>query len=69
MDEPWTLVIDGVLFDELTTHLFRDDDDEHGAVIAAGVAKTDRGTRLLARELFLARTASTSSRVSAATGC
>ncbi len=54
MDQPWTLVIDDVLFDELTHHLFRDDDDEHGAVIAAGVATTDRGTRLLARELFLA---------------
>lgn len=51
MDQPWTLVIDDVLFDELTHHLFRDDDDEHGAVIAAGVATTDRGTRLLAGTL------------------
>jgi molybdopterin/thiamine biosynthesis adenylyltransferase len=55
MEHPWTLVIEDVTFGELTGHLFRDDYDEHGAVIAAGIATTDRGTRLLARELFLAR--------------
>jgi hypothetical protein len=38
----------------LWTHLFPGDDDEHGAVIAAGIARSSRGLRLLARDLFLA---------------
>jgi tRNA A37 threonylcarbamoyladenosine dehydratase len=38
----------------LHAHLFPGDHDEHGAVIAAGIARTGSGTRLLARELFLA---------------
>jgi len=41
--------------DELTAHLFPGDDDEHGAVIAASVVRTPRGTRFLAHQLFLAR--------------
>lgn len=41
--------------DRLFAHLFPGDGDEHGAVIAAGVARTPRGLRLLARDLFLAR--------------
>jgi molybdopterin/thiamine biosynthesis adenylyltransferase len=47
MDEP--------LFRRLTDHLFPGDHDEHGAVLAAGVVETGRGTRLLAREVFLAK--------------
>lgn len=39
---------------ELRAHLFPGDDDEHGAVIAASVIDTERGTRLLAHHLFLA---------------
>lgn len=39
----------------LRAHLFPGDGDEHGAVIAAGVARSTRGPRLLARDLFLAR--------------
>jgi molybdopterin/thiamine biosynthesis adenylyltransferase len=39
----------------LMAHLFPCDGDEHGAVIAAGIAKSSRGTRLLARDLFLAQ--------------
>lgn len=35
-------------------HLFPGDHDEHGAVIGAAVVQTSRGTRLLARRLFLA---------------
>jgi hypothetical protein len=31
------------------------DGDEHGAVIAAGTARSPRGNRLLARDLFLAK--------------
>lgn len=54
MGAPWTLVIDDVQFARLHRHLFPGDGDEHGAVIGAGIATTERGTRLLARELFLA---------------
>lgn len=54
MSAPWTLVIDERLLHELMDHLFGRDSGEHGAVIAAGIVKTPRGTRLLARELFLA---------------
>jgi tRNA A37 threonylcarbamoyladenosine dehydratase len=53
--EPWTLVMDERLFAELITHLFPGDGDEHGAVIGAGVAESVRGTRLLARDLVIAR--------------
>jgi ThiF family len=49
---PWTLVISGGLFERLHGHLFPGDGDEHGAVIAAGIVHTHRGTRLLAREFF-----------------
>ena len=54
MPANWTLTIDEQMYDELTAHLFPGDDDEHGAVIAAGIVKTPRGTRLLARKLFKA---------------
>ena len=54
MAEPWTLAMDEVLHASLTAHLFPGDEDEHGAVIAAGLAATSRGTRLIARELHLA---------------
>jgi hypothetical protein len=40
--------------DRLTGHLFPGDGDEHGAVIAAGMAESSRGVRLLAREVVLA---------------
>jgi molybdopterin/thiamine biosynthesis adenylyltransferase len=55
MKGPVTLRIDANLFRILSEHLFPGDEDEHGAVIAAGVCETSRGTRLLAREVFLAR--------------
>ncbi len=55
MKTPISLSIDDVLFGQLFTHLFPDDGDEHGAIIAAGISETTRGTRLLAREVFLAR--------------
>jgi molybdopterin/thiamine biosynthesis adenylyltransferase len=42
-------------FDRLHAHLFPGDHDEHGGVITVGVAKSGRETRLLAREVFLAR--------------
>lgn len=55
MPGAWTLTLDQALHHGLTEHLFPGDDDEHGAVIAAGMATTARGTRLLARELIMAR--------------
>lgn len=54
MSEKWTLRIPSSLMDELQAHLFPGDHDEHGAVLGASVVRTPRGTRLLARRLFLA---------------
>ncbi|HKA66611.1 MAG TPA: ThiF family adenylyltransferase, partial [Solirubrobacterales bacterium] len=55
MTTPWNLRIPEGLHRELLDHLFPGDDDEHGAVIAAGILESDRGTTLLARELYPAR--------------
>jgi hypothetical protein len=55
MRRPLSLRLPGELMEELTRHLFPGDHDEHGAVIAASVLETERGTRLLAHRLFLAR--------------
>lgn len=52
MNVPWTLTFDADLYVDLHAHLFRGDGDEHGGAIAAGLASTPRGTRLLAREFF-----------------
>ncbi|MEV4410555.1 ThiF family adenylyltransferase [Catellatospora sp. NPDC049609] len=43
------------MWDDVSAHLFRDDRDEHGGVILAGLAPGPRGPRLLGRELILAR--------------
>lgn len=50
----WHLTIPESIFAPLVNHLFPGDNDEHGAVILAGVARSDRGLRLIARELHLA---------------
>lgn len=50
----WSLTAPPRLWADLVQHLFRDDGDEHGAVILAGHADGPRGQRLLARELLLA---------------
>ncbi len=47
--------ISRAMFDSLQRHLFPGDNDEHGAVIAAGICRSPRGTRFLARKLFIAR--------------
>ncbi len=52
---PVSLRIDAPLFRRLIDHLFPGDGDEHGAIIAAGMTASERGTRLLARDVFLAR--------------
>jgi hypothetical protein len=55
MPQGWTLRMDGSMYAALMSHLFPGDYDEHGAVVAVGMCVTERGTRLLARELFIAR--------------
>lgn len=54
MRKPFTLTISEPQFNALYAHLFPGDGDEHGAVITAGIAETASGTRLLARDVFLA---------------
>lgn len=48
------LTMPALLKRDLLAHLFPGDGDEHGAVIGCGVVQTERGMRLLARELILA---------------
>ena len=52
---PYSFRIGEPLFKQLMGHLFPGDNDEHGAVIAAGVSRSPRRTDLLAREVFLAQ--------------
>ena len=52
---PWRLTIPAGLYAELRGHLFPGDGDEHGAVILAGMCESDRGLRLVAREVHLAK--------------
>ena len=53
--KPWRLTIPSGLNHELQQHLFPGDGDEHGAVILAGTCESERGLRLVARELHLAK--------------
>ena len=53
--KPWRLTIPSGLNAELRGHLFPGDGDEHGAVILAGTCESERGLRLVARELHLAK--------------
>jgi len=47
----WSLIIPEGMWRALHDHLFPGDRDEHGAVLGAGIVRTDRGVRLLARTL------------------
>src|SRR5258708_4383348 len=47
--------MDERLYRELRAHLFPGDGDEHGGVIIAGLAETERGIRLLARQFVPSR--------------
>jgi len=49
-----TLLLPESVRNRLWAHLFPGDGDEHGAVLTAGVARSERGLRLLGRDLFLA---------------
>ena len=46
MRSPVSLTMDEQLLGQLRGHLFPGDGEEHGAVIAAGLAEGPRGTRL-----------------------
>lgn len=50
-----TVVIAEEMFRELHAHLFPGDGDEHGAVLGVQRVDSPRGTRLLARRLYLAQ--------------
>ena len=54
VNKPWRLLMAADFYERLHAHLFPGDGEEHGAVILAGVAETDRDMRLLARELHVA---------------
>jgi molybdopterin/thiamine biosynthesis adenylyltransferase len=54
MRGPFTLTLTEEQHTVLFAYLFPGDDDEHGTVIAASVVITERGTRLIARDVFLA---------------
>lgn len=51
---PWRLTLPDDMYQDLHRHLFPGDNDEHGAIILAGLCESDRGLRLIARELHLA---------------
>ena len=51
----WRLTIPQSLYEQLQNHLFPGDHDEHGAIILAGTCDSNRGYRLIARELHLAK--------------
>ena len=51
---PWRLTLPEGMYQTLRKHLFPGDSDEHGAIILAGICDSDRGLRLIARELHLA---------------
>lgn len=55
MNKRCVLTLPQVLADKLMAHLFPGDNDEHGAVITAGICRTKRGIKLITRDLFLAR--------------
>ena len=52
---PWRLTIPAGLYAELHRHLFPGDGEEHAGVILAGTCYSERGLRLVARELHLAK--------------
>lgn len=55
MKTPLSLTLPATVYRQLMAHLFPGDGDEHGAVLAAGVVETHRGTRLIARDLYVAQ--------------
>ena len=43
---PWRLILPAKIKAELFAHLFRDDHDEHGAIILAGICQSERGLKI-----------------------
>ena len=56
---PWRLTLPEGIYKALQEHLFPGDNDEHGAIILAGICQSDRGLRLIARELHWHKTVKT----------
>lgn len=54
MKRAFSLVVPSSLKRALFQHLFPGDGDEHGAILSAGIVETERGLRLLARDLVCA---------------
>lgn len=54
MSLPWSVVITGKQWSMLRGHLFPGDGDEHGAILRCGIARSQRGTRLLVRDVVTA---------------
>ena len=54
LNKPWRILMTRGMYARLHAHLFPGDGDEHGAIILAGLAETERDVRLFARELHLA---------------
>lgn len=50
----WSITFAERDYELLRSHLFPGDGDEHGAILACGISETERGHRLLVREVFLA---------------
>lgn len=55
MTSPVSLRIPYFLWQDLESHLFREDGKEHGAVLAVSVSDAPRGCRLLAKKVFWAK--------------
>lgn len=55
VDKPWRILIAEGVYRTLYDHLFPGDNDEHGAVILAGISQTEHDVRLLTRKLYLAQ--------------
>jgi len=53
--QDWTLTFPNDIFTRLHSHLFPGDADEHAAIIKAGIQHRSSGSRLLVRDVVLAR--------------
>ncbi|WP_134050040.1 ThiF family adenylyltransferase [Mycobacteroides franklinii] len=53
-NNPWSVVITAAQWAALHAHLFPGDGDEHGAVLRCGIARSDRGSRLLVQAVVTA---------------
>jgi len=53
----WSVTMTGEQWAVLRRHLFPGDGEEHGAILRCGIASTPRGSRLLVRDVIVARDA------------